>query len=277
METTRRGLMAMGAAMPLIAAAAPVRAAAPAPLYPAWTALFAGAPGETFAWWYQGILYAHVDRLREFPVAGYHAVMIARTERTNDSTAIDFRTIGFFSDLDSGLPTARWHNAFTGRDEAIPPYFVEGPGRYAITPATDTLNLTALNSRTNRIVGTVERQAPRVMLTQIEGTLQGFPALDGTLPPLGSPAITERQTRIQLVAMEAALAQGTPLTGTRGFFNHVYDALPPWLGFGETLGSGLSKGQMRKAKADEIVNPMVWKHLQKQVPSAFSGNRLLLK
>lgn len=147
-----------------------------------------------------------------------------------------------------------------------------------MTPASEgvALTLTAAQARTNRVVATMETSGERVMLTQIEGTLQGFPALDGKLPPIDSAAVTERQTRIQLIAQRAALAKPGPVSDVRGFFSHVYDALPPWLGFGEALGSGLSKGQMRKTRAEEIVNRAAWAYLKRQVPSAFAGNRLVL-
>lgn len=273
MPMTRRQIVALGAALPFVAATATPASADLSPdTASLWARLFAGTPEETFAWWFSGTLYAHVDRLREFPVAGLHAVMIARTHRAGAGLAMDVRTIGFFADLDSGAPANRWHNAFTGRDEVIPAWFVEGPGRYTMQPAADgaALSLTSAGSRTNRIVATAEAQGERRLLTQIEGTLQGFPGLDGALPALDSAAVTERQTRLQIVAASDAPA-------TRGFFSHVYDALPPWLGFGDALGSGLSKGQMRRAAADEIVDPVAWRHLKRHVPAAFAGDRLVLR
>ncbi len=273
---TRRALLATGLVMPFALMAA--EGDGNSEVANLWRRLFTGPLGETICWWYQGTLYAHVDRLREFPVVGLHAIMVARASEQGNGLALDYRTIGCFSDLDSGEPVRRWRNPFTNRVEDIPPFFIEGPGRYVMTPSVEgvALTLTAAQTRTNRIVATMETSGERVMLTQIEGTLQGFPALDGKLPPLDSPAVTERQTRIQLITQRAALAKAEPVADVRGFFSHVYDALPPWLGFGEALGSGLSKGQMRKARTDEIVNRAVWAYLKRQVPSAFSGNRLVL-
>jgi len=275
MQTTRRSLLALGAALPLVAAVDP----APVDSARLWRTLFAGPIGETFAWWYQGTTSSHVDRLREFPVAGFHAITIARTSVTGSGLAVDFRTIGFFSDLDSGLPTDRWHNVFTDQTQTIPAFFVEGPGRYTMTPGADgmTLTLAAAATRTNRAIATGEVNATRAMLTQIEGTLQGFPRLDGSLPALGSPGITERQTRLQIIAPRGPALGDAPVLEARGFFSFVYDALPEWMGFGETLGSGFHKGQMRKTGASTVVDRVAWDYLRHHVPSAFSGDRLVLK
>lgn len=276
MQTTRRSLLVLGAALPFITAATDTPAIDTARL---WRILFAGPVGETFAWWYQGTMSAHVDRLREFPVAGFHAIMIARTTATSTGLAVDFRTIGCFSDLDTGLPTERWRNVFTDRTETIPAFFVEGPGRYTMAPSTDgmTLALTAAATRTNRAIVTAELNDARATLTQIEGTLQGFPRRNGTLPALGNPGITERQTRLQIIAPRATALGDRPVPEARGFFSFVYDALPDWMGFGETLGSGLHKGQMRKAAASTVVDRVTWDYLRHHVPSAFAGDRLVLK
>ena len=285
MIPNRRAVLALGAALPLLASG--VRAAEPAAANIdaglAWRRLFAGADGQTFAWWFQGMMFAHVDGLREFPVVGHHAVMVCRATTGEDGGQLDFRVAGCFSDIDSGAPTDHWDNPFTGQRQAIPPCFVEGPGRYVVTGHGEALTTTLASAatRTNRFVVTAAGSGQGVMLTQIEGTLQGFPRLDGTLPPLGDPAITERQTRIQIVAplgVPTADAASVPVGGgpVRGLYNHVYDALPPWLGFGERLGSGLSKGVMRRAAADEAVNPLVWAYLRQRLPSAFKGGRLVL-
>lgn len=277
METTRRNVIAMGAALPTIMSSISARAQAmPAANVAAlWRALFTG-PSDTLAcWWSSGTLYAHVDRLREFPVAGVRSIMLLRSVAQGDGIVADTRTIGFFTDLDTGKPTARWHNIFTDRVQDLPPVFVEGPGRYGMTPGAGgpVLTLTAANMRTNRILATGEASGDRLILTQIEGTLQGFPGLDGTLPPLGSAAMTERQTRWQIIARRDALAG----TSTRGFFSHVYDALPPWLGFGDALGSGLSKGQMVRAGAADRIDAQAWAYLKSHVPDAFHGDRLALR
>lgn len=290
MATTRRALLAMGAVMPLAigaraAAQAPAPASPPAPSpvdVPAlWRGLFAGPTDALACWWSSGTLYAHVDRLREFPVAGLRSVMLLRTSVQATGTVADFRTIGFFIDLDTGRPTDRWYNVFTDRMQDLPSFFVEGPGRYAMMPTADgaALALTAARARTNRVLATGEASGDRLALTQIEGTLQGFPGLDGTLPPLDDPGVTERQSRFQFIARGAALAEAGKgsVVGTRGFFSHVYDALPPWLGFGDTLGSGLSKGQMLKAGAQDRVDESAWAYLGHHVPDAFSGNRLVLR
>lgn len=295
MATTRRALLAMGAVMPLaIGARAAVQAPAPASPSPAspapaspvdvptlWRGLFAGPTDALACWWSSGTLYAHVDRLREFPVAGLRSVMLLRTGVQATGTVADFRTIGFFTDLDTGSPADRWYNVFTDRVQDLPPFFVEGPGRYAMTATADgaALALTAARTRTNRVLATAEASGDRLALTQIEGTLQGFPSLDGTLPPLDDPAVTERQSRFQFIARRAAVAEAGKgsVAGTRGFFSHVYDALPPWLGFGDTLGSGLSKGQMLKAAAQDRVDEGAWAYLRHHVPDAFSGDRLVLR
>ena len=288
METSRRALLAMGAALPLVTRVMPaVAQATPAPAVDAaaaWRTLFAGPDGQLACWWSSGTLYAHVDRLREFPVAGLRSIMLLRTRAQADGAiAADFRTIGFFTDLDTGKPAERWYNVFTDRTQDLPPFFVEGPGRYGMTPKADgpALTLTAPNTRTNRVLATAEASGERLVLTQIEGTLQGFPGLDGALPPLDSPAVTERQTRFQFIAHRKAPQTGGQAGGqaggTRGFFSHVYDALPPWLGFGDTLGSGLSKGQMRKAGPADRVDESAWAYLARHVPDAFVGGRLVLR
>ena len=280
MPPDRRQVLALGAALPLLAAPAWAVTAPDTPVDTAllWRNLFANTPGKTFAWWYQGTMSAHVDRLREFPVAGLHAIMIARTRILSEGLAVDFRTIGCFSDLDSGQPTATWHNIFTDRMQDIPPFYIEGPGRYLLTPGADTptLTLTSAATRTNRAVMTGEIVQARAMLTQIEGTLQGFPQLDGSLPVIGTPTITERQTRLQIIAPRSQATGTAPLPEARGFFSYVYDALPGWMGFGETLGSALAKGQMRKADAATIIDRTTWAYLQHHVPSAFAGDRLVL-
>lgn len=278
MTPDRRSFLALGAALPLLASSAFAAEPAKVPVDAAraWRRLFAGPDGEIFAWWSQGLMLAHVDGLREFPVMGHHSITICRTNAGKDGTGLDVRTIGYFSDIDSGLPTATWDNPFTGKNQAVPTFFVEGPGRYNMAPRGGDLAVTlaSTNTRTNRVLTTATSTEGLVMLTQVEGTLQGFPNVDGSLPPLGDPAITERQTRLQFVAPLAAL-DGGPVN-PRGLYNHVYDALPPWMGFGERLGSGLYKGVMRRAGAAEIVNAAGWAHLKKHVPSAFAGNRLVL-
>ena len=279
MQPNRRQILALGAALPLLAA--PARAAVsetPVDAGLLWRNLFADGPGQTFAWWFQGTMSAHVDRLREFPVAGLHAIMIARASVVSGGLAVDFRTIGCFSDLDSGQPTANWHNVFTDTAQDIPAFYAEGPGRYVLLPGADgpSLSLSSAATRTNRAVATGEIVHDRATLTQIEGTLQGFPQLGGALPAIGSPTITERQTRLQIIAPRGLATGPIPVAEARGFFSHVYDALPDWMGFGETLGSGLSKGQMRKADATTIVDATVWAYLKHHVPSAFAGDRLVL-
>ena len=112
----------------------------------------------------------------------------------------------------------------------------------------------------------------QLLLTQIEGTLQGLPTLDGTLPPLDSPLVTERQTRLQLVAPRDHIrSRQESLVDVRGFLNHVYDALPDWLGFGDRLGSVLSRGVVRKAAFGHVVDPVVWGTLQRLFPDVFRG------
>jgi hypothetical protein len=275
----RRSVVKAGlAGMPLLVRAAPpqppaanVTAAAasatstgglaPAALVNAWSRGFAAAPGTACAWWSAGTLYSHVDGLREFPVLMLNAIMLCRTTQLADALVVDWRTFGYFSDLDSGAPATHWDNVFTGTRQSVPPRFGEGPGRYRLSTHDATLTLNADRVRSNHINLTGADTADGFMLTQIEGTLQGLPRLDGTLPPLDSPAVTERQTRLQWVMPRAsesrlpAVPPG-PLSGS-GFFNHVYDALPSWLGFGERLGSALSKGVMRRAGVDEVVNPVV--------------------
>jgi hypothetical protein len=277
MDTTRRSLLAMSAALPIALKAAPASAqAGPAVDVAAlWRSLFAGPADALACWWSSGTLYAHVDRLREFPVAGLRSIMILRTAAQGSGATADFRTIGLFTDLDTGKPADRWYNVFTDRMQDLPPFFVEGPGRYGMTPGTDgpALTLTSAHARTNRILATGEASGNRLILTQLEGTLQGFPGLDGALPPLDGPAVTERQTRIQIIARSGA----PNAMGVRGFFSHVYDALPPWLGFGDTLGSGLSKGQMRKAGPADQVDAQVWAYLKSRLPDAFAGDRLVLR
>ncbi len=279
MQPNRRQILALGAALPLLAS--PARAAvseAPVDVALLWRNLFADVPGKTFAWWFQGTMFAHVDRLREFPVVGLHAIMIARTSVSTSGLAVDFRTIGCFCDLDSGLPTAKWQNVFTDALQDVPAFYTEGPGRYVLAPGGGgpSLSLSSAATRTNRAVTTGEIVRDRATLTQIEGTLQGFPQLSGTLPAIGSPTITERQTRLQIIAPRGLATGQNPVAHARGFFSHVYDALPDWMGFGETLGSGLSKGQMRKADATTVVDATVWAYLKTHVPSAFSGDRLVL-
>lgn len=276
METTRRTLLAMGATLPIALSTMPVGAQA-GPIVDVaalWRGFFAGPTDALACWWSSGTLYAHVDRLREFPVAGVRSIMILRTLTQAGSVALDFRTIGFFTDLDTGKPADRWYNAFTDRIQDLPSFFVEGPGRYDMAPGPygPALTLTSANTRTNRILATGEASGERLILTQIEGTLQGFPGLDGALPPLDSPAVTERQTRIQIIARRGA-PNGSR---ARGFFSHVYDALPPWLGFGDTLGSGLSKGQMRKAGPVDRVDAQAWAYLKAHVTDAFARDRLVL-
>lgn len=235
------------------AGASPVAAGlAPAALVDAWRRGFAAARGGTSVCWYAGTLYAHVDGLREFPILALNAMMWCKTSTLADAIVVDWRTFGYFSDLQSGTPASHWDNVFTGRRQAVPRRFAEGPGRYRLSTHDATLALSASQVRVNRVNLTGSNTADGLMLTQIEGTLQGLPRLDGTLPPLGSSDITERQTRLQWVTPPAQ-----PLAGVSGFFNHVYDALPPWLGFGERLGSALSKGVMRKTAAEVTVNRAV--------------------
>lgn len=270
---TRRTLMMLGAALtPTLArvqtpsSTAPLSATA---LADAWRSGFAGPLGRAIAWWYAGTLYAHVDGLREFPVLTLNTIMTGRTSVSAGATVLDWHTVGYFSDLDSGEPASHWDNIFTGRRQPVPSRFIEGPGQYRLSATGAELSLTAANVRTNRSTLTGSMTADGLMLTQIEGTLQGLPRLDGALPPLDSPDITERQSRLQLVIARDTSSQSMPSSAARGFFNQVYDALPPWLGFGDRLGSALSKGVARRARAGEVVNPAVWSALRRLHGTAF--------
>jgi hypothetical protein len=242
-----------------------------------WQRLFSAATGASFAWWYAGTVYAHVDGLREFPIVTFHAVVVCRAGRDRGAATVDWRTFGFFGDLERGGHASSWDNPFTAARCAIPPRFSEGPGQYRLEHNGDspTLSMQAHNVRVNRCSVSSTVAEGLVSLTQIEGTLQGLPQLNGTLPALDSPRITERQTRLQLVARVDALADPVARPPTiRGFFNHVYDALPDWLGFGDRLGSALSKGVMRKASLGEIVDRATWEQLRRVHPEAFAAGEL---
>jgi hypothetical protein len=129
--------------------------------------------------------------------------------------------------------------------------------------------------RANRTLLTGAVAEGRLVLTQVEGTLQGFPGQDGELPALDTPTVTERQTRFQFVAPESVVgASDGGWHDARGFCNHVYDALPEWFGFGDRLGSALSKGVLRKARGDAPVDPAGWRQLRRLFPDAFRGSRL---
>ncbi len=264
-QLSRRSLVKLGlATAPLRSRAATAASTSSAglaaeALVDAWRRGFAPAPGDACAWWYAGTLYAHVDGLREFTVLVLNSIMLCRATEFADAIVVERRNFGYFSDLDSGAPTTHWHNVFTGVRQAVPPRYDEGPGHYRLSKRDATLTLSADRIRGNRMNLTGSDTADGLMLTQIEGTLQGLPRLDGTLPPLDSPEVTERQTRLQWVMPQSSASRAPPGASDvgSGFFNHVYDALPPWLGFGGRLGSALAKGVMRKAGVDEVVNPAV--------------------
>ena len=239
-------------------AAAPERPLAAAELAAAWQRLVAPAPGGRCAWSLRGTAFAHVDGLREFAVMAHNALMLCDASASTDAPVVAWQTFGYFGDLERGAPATHWVNAFDGAEQAVPPRFVEGPGRYRLDVATAALELQADRVRSNRcsLGGTVAADG-RVSLTQLEGTLQGLPRLDGTLPPLDSADVTERQTRLQFLGLPEA---GAPV---RGFYTQVYDALPAWLGFGDRLGSLLVKGVMRKHPVGDAPDPAMAAHLKR--------------
>ena len=270
----RRDLLKWALAAAPGLAAPPGRAAAPdgpfgsADLAAAWQRLFAPAPGERCAWSMRGTAYAHVDGLREFPVMAHNALLLCTASQSAETATVDWRTIGYFGDLERGAPATHWVNVFAATEPEVPRRIVEGPGRYRLALATAALDLQAERVRSNRcnLSGTVDADGT-VSLTQIEGTLQGLPRLDGSLPPLDSPDLTERQTRLQLLAHRAADAP------VRGFYTHVYDALPAWLGFGDRLGSLLVKGVMRKHAVDALPDPVMAAHLKRLFGADFAAAR----
>ena len=282
MTFSRRSILGHAVALAPLLIATRVMSAPAAPvvqpivgaaLLDAWKRIFTRGNEAVFAWWFSGTLSAHVDSLREFPIAATNSVMICHAAAAaGGGVTVDWQTIGYFSDLAHGGPASSWDNVFTGKREAIPSRFAFGPGRYIAQTTGDDfiLSLTETKTRVNRVILTGANSDGRIDLTQSEGKLQGFPHQDGVLPPLDAADVTELQTRLSFVSANAQSAAG------HGFFSHVYDAIPAWLGFGDRLGSALSKGVMQKAAADEIVNPAVWAELKRRFPQNFQANRLKL-
>jgi hypothetical protein len=279
---SRRGALAGAAALLPVLGAGRLLAADAEPisgpkLLDAWRRMFTLGGDAPFAWWLSGTLSAHVDGPREFPVVGVHAIMACRAKSDPAGVlTVDWHTIGFFSDLENGGPTAQWDNLFTGRREKLPDGFAYGPGRYVAKTSGDdlSLSLTEENTKVTRTILTGEIADGRVSLTQNEGRLQGFPRGDGALPPADASDITAVQTRFSFIGPAAGLSAVTGIMPGDGFFAQVYDSLPDWLGFGDSQGGASNTGVMKKADPGNIVDQAVWSRLNARFPEYFAGNRL---
>jgi hypothetical protein len=267
--------------LPAALIAAPARAAdgpiSSASLLKLWQRSFASSTAETFCWWGSGVMFAHVDGLREFPVLGLHTLTVGHM--TADT--MQWRTLGFFTDLASARPATSWYNVFTDRREPVPQRFTEGPGSYRaqLTNEGIALHMEAAHVRINRVVLTGVVAEQRLELTQVESTLQGLPALDGELPALDSPEVTERQSRLQwfLPVSEQAASELTDSTAQtlwpKGYYNRVYDSMPLWLGFGERLGNVVIKGQLHKTPGGRAGDTPLAKQFRKLFSAAWRAGR----
>jgi hypothetical protein len=277
----RRALTMAGAALLAMAGRVSAQTVAPAAaeridIYDAYPKTWASRDGGAWSWWLSGVMFAHVDGLREFTVLEERSLMIVRAERQAGGMSFARRQIGYYQDPFTGKVATGWDNPFLGRTQPLQPRFSEGPRRYLLTPrppAGASLTLDDARARTIAMGVTAHAQEGHIALTQSETTVQGFPDAQGRPPPLGAPGATGLQTVLSLLAPQpAVLDPAVSAAPASGFYTRVWDSLPGWMGFGERYGSALSKGLMRKMRLGEAPDPDALRRLQALFPDAFRGD-----
>ncbi len=269
----------LGAGLALTQVGSALAADAPkVDVYDAYAKVLASRAGGAACWWFSGLMFAHVDGLREFAVLAEHSLLVCVAEARQGSMTYTWRQIGYYEDLFTGQVARTWDNPFLGRAVSLPPIFSEGPKHYTLNPrpplgATLTLDYDKVRVIALGLTGNVVEG--RVVLAQTETKIQGFPGPDGRLPAVNSPGVTGVQTVMSFVAAQSAVEDPARASvSATGFYNSVYDSLPAWMGFGDRYGSALSKGLMLKAALDARPDPAVWSRLKQLHPRTFKGDRL---
>jgi hypothetical protein len=245
----------------------------------AMRAMVMPAVNEACAWWFFGTLSAHVDGLREFPIALVESVRLCRSDVVGgDELKLSWVEIGCLRDLYSGAVASSWFNPFGNQSLPLPRSFIQGPGTYSISRASGgvAVMLDESMARVSRLSLTAQLSKGRMVLTLSETKIRSFPTLDGgrQAPDIALPDVTQDRTVCSFIGDADVVTRAPGQGAATGFYSTVYDDLPSWLGFGERLGGAIAKGVMRRAALGERVNPVTWKTLQKLHPHYFAHGKL---
>jgi hypothetical protein len=245
-------------------------------LFSAYRKLFGSARDGESCWWYLGTTSVKIPDFPEIPVILPETIMVYRTETVaDDEFRLHWLEVGCFRDLLTGELVESWTNPITGARVTAPNSFAEGPACFTIRAAGDGLEMSLVQAHAH--VLSVEAKYAlidgRVMLTQTERKIRGFPGADGSLPEPGAPGTTHALTTLTVFGDRAEIADpAVDWAGSTGVYSLDLDILPPWMGFGAMTGATRVTGVMHKATAKDRVNHAAWDRLSALFPDFFDGD-----
>jgi hypothetical protein len=247
-------------------------------LFSAYRKMFGSTTDGESCWWYLGTTFVKIPGCPEIPVILPETIMVYRTETVSDQEfRLHWLEVGCFRDLLTGELVESWTNPVTGAVVAAPNSFAEGPACFTIRAAGNGLEMSLVQAHAHVLSVQAETTLidGRVMLTQTERKVRGFPKADGSLPEPGSPGTTTALTTLTVFSDLAELRDpAVDWAGSTGVYSLDLDILPPWMGFGGLTGATRVSGIMHKSSVADRVNRGAWDRLQTLFPSFFDGDTI---
>ena len=233
-------------------------------------------PGDGLAaYWYFGTMSVQVEDFPVIPVITAETVMVYKTTTLNaDAFTMDWWEIGVMRDPVTGEIAASWTNPITGEVIAAPRKFEEGPATFTVTAAGDGLKMELVQAHA-KVIGVeveISEREDRVFLKQTEHKYRGFPRQDGSFPEPGEPGSVKARTQLSTWASRKEL-ETSAYPFSSGSYEFELD-LPPWMGFGDMKGTCITRGVMRKAEMNAIINPIAWRRLEQEFPERFENGEV---
>jgi hypothetical protein len=245
-------------------------------LFSAYRKMFGSSADGESCWWYLGATSLKIPDYPEIPAILPETIMVYRTETlAADAFKLHWLEVGCFRDLLTGELVESWTNPVTGATVGAPNSFAEGPACYTIKAAGNGVQISLVQAHAHvlAVKARYREIGGRVMLTQTETKLRGFPNADGSLPEPGTPGAATALTTLSLFSdradLDSAQVHWAPSTGV---YSLDLDILPAWMGFGDIAGATRVSGIMHKSTMKDRVNASAWDRLSMLFPSFFHGD-----
>ena len=242
--------------------------------FAAYRKLFSSTGNDDVCWWYCGMVFTDIDGLGEVPMSQAETLMAFKTETPSaDRMKITWREIGYFRDIATGEIVTSWHSPFTGKDEVRAKSFEDGPAEYTVTRKGDSVEVALRQShaRIDSVTLVAAVANGQISLVQTEDKKRSYERPDGSWPEVDSAEASEIRTVLAIYGSAAEVADSaTTNVRASGFYRS--GSLKK--GGPGAWGNSVVKGVMRKAAADEPLNPIAWQRLKQLYPRFFKGDRV---
>jgi hypothetical protein len=227
----------------------------------AYRRMVAAPDDSTVCWWYSGWTFVEIAGHEDVPICSVVAIMRYETATLGDAAfQIRWSEIGAFRDPATSERARARVNPITGQSVQIPPSFEEGPGVYTVSAGANArtvgLALQQPFADVRELNVQIRRDAARCFVVQAERKVRGYPLADGSLPPPGSAAGFEAETRLSFFAATGDLrSDDLRFVPCQGTYLFTLTGVPAWMGFGTLQGRTITRGVITKARPGEVIDP----------------------